>query len=71
MANESVVSLVEPEGKSEVESKVESEVKLEASSAANNNGYELLHSKSPVFYDLYERKSELQQQVLTRMTVAV
>ena len=62
MANESVVSLVEPEGKSEVESKVESEVKLEASSAANNNGYELLHSKSPVFYDLYERKSELQHQ---------
>jgi 2-oxoisovalerate ferredoxin oxidoreductase beta subunit len=58
MANESVVSLVEPEGKS----KVESEVKLEASSAANNNGYERVHSKSPLFYDLYERKSELKHQ---------
>lgn len=26
------------------------------------NGYELIHSKSPVFYDLYERKSELRHQ---------
>jgi len=26
------------------------------------NGYEISHSKSPVFYDLYERKSELKQQ---------
>jgi 2-oxoisovalerate ferredoxin oxidoreductase beta subunit len=29
---------------------------------ANNNGYEIIHSKSPVFYDLYERKSDLQHQ---------
>jgi 2-oxoisovalerate ferredoxin oxidoreductase beta subunit len=28
----------------------------------SNNGYELLHSKSEIFYDLYERKSELQGQ---------
>jgi 2-oxoisovalerate ferredoxin oxidoreductase beta subunit len=26
------------------------------------NGYKLIHSKSPVFYDLYERKSELRHQ---------
>jgi 2-oxoisovalerate ferredoxin oxidoreductase beta subunit len=30
--------------------------------AASNDGYEPLHSKSPLFYDLYERKSELQKQ---------
>jgi len=28
----------------------------------SNDGYEVIHSKSPVFYDLYERKSELKQQ---------
>ncbi len=28
----------------------------------SNNGYELLHQKSEIFYDLYERKSELQGQ---------
>jgi 2-oxoisovalerate ferredoxin oxidoreductase beta subunit len=28
----------------------------------SNNGYEVVHSKSPVFYDLYERKSDLQHQ---------
>jgi 2-oxoisovalerate ferredoxin oxidoreductase beta subunit len=27
-----------------------------------NNGYELIHSKSPLFYDTYERKSDLQHQ---------
>jgi 2-oxoisovalerate ferredoxin oxidoreductase beta subunit len=27
-----------------------------------NNGYEVVHSKSPVFYALYERKAELQHQ---------
>ena len=46
MANESVISTVDPEVKSEV----------------NNNGYETIHSKSPVFFDLYERKSELKHQ---------
>ncbi|HEX6504472.1 MAG TPA: 2-oxoacid:acceptor oxidoreductase family protein [Terriglobales bacterium] len=29
---------------------------------AGKNGYELIHSKSPVFYDTYERKSDLQHQ---------
>ena len=46
MANESVISTVDPESKSEI----------------HNNGYEAVHSKSPLFYDLYERKSELKHQ---------
>lgn len=46
MANESVISAVDPEVKSEV----------------NNNGYETVHSRSPLFFDLYERKSELKHQ---------
>jgi len=29
---------------------------------AQMNGYEIIHSKSPVFYDVYERKSELKHQ---------
>jgi 2-oxoisovalerate ferredoxin oxidoreductase beta subunit len=58
MANESVVSLMEPEDKVEVKS----EVKLEATPDVNNNGYELIHSRSSVFYDLFERKSELKNQ---------
>jgi 2-oxoisovalerate ferredoxin oxidoreductase beta subunit len=28
----------------------------------SKNGYEVIHSKSPVFYDVYERKSELKHQ---------
>ena len=28
----------------------------------SNNGYEVVHSKSPVFYPLYQRKAELQHQ---------
>ena len=54
MADENVISVVDPEVKSEASSKVGSEV--------NNNGYEAVHSKSPLFYDLYERKSELKHQ---------
>ncbi len=53
MANESVV-LMEPEVKPETKSDISPEV--------NNNGYDLIHSKSPVFYDLFDRKSELQHQ---------
>ena len=30
--------------------------------AAHANGYELLHGKSPAFYDVYERKAELKHQ---------
>ena len=29
---------------------------------AEKNGYEVIHSKSPVFYDLYERKADLKHQ---------
>lgn len=46
MANESVISVLDPEVKSGV----------------NDGGYETVHSKSPLFYDLYERKSELKHQ---------
>ncbi|MGB2605510.1 MAG: 2-oxoacid:acceptor oxidoreductase family protein [Candidatus Sulfotelmatobacter sp.] len=50
MTDESVVSVVEPD----VNSDVGPEVK--------DDGYEVVHSKSPLFYDLYERKSELKHQ---------
>lgn len=38
------------------------EMKVIEESAISRNGYELIHSKSPVFYDLYERKTELRHQ---------
>jgi 2-oxoisovalerate ferredoxin oxidoreductase beta subunit len=50
MRDESVISVADPE------------IRSEASSELNNNGYETIHSKSPLFYDLYERKSELKHQ---------
>jgi 2-oxoisovalerate ferredoxin oxidoreductase beta subunit len=34
----------------------------EVSSKVSEDGYEVIHSKSPLFYDLYERKSELKHQ---------
>ncbi len=46
MEDENVIGLVDPEVKAEI----------------SNNGYEVVHSKSPLFYDLYERKSELKHQ---------
>lgn len=58
MASESVISRVAPEAKPEIGSEVE----LEVSAAVTDDGYEPVHSKSPVFFDLYERKSELQHQ---------
>ncbi|MBZ5666214.1 MAG: 2-oxoacid:acceptor oxidoreductase family protein [Acidobacteriia bacterium] len=54
MANESVVS--------EAGLEIKTVIKPEDSSAANNDAYESIHSKSPLFYDLYERKSELKNQ---------
>ena len=75
MANESVTSVGDPEVKSEAKFELKSEVRIseakpDASPAVDpkvganaiDNGYELIHSKSPVFYDLYERKSDLQHQ---------
>jgi 2-oxoisovalerate ferredoxin oxidoreductase beta subunit len=54
MPNESVSSVVDPEVKSEGSS--------EAGAKVTNDGYETVHSRSPLFYDLYERKSELKHQ---------
>ncbi len=62
MANESAISLAEPKVESEVKPETKSEPGPGVSREANNNGYELVHSKSPLFYDLYERKSELKHQ---------
>ena len=50
MANESVISAMDPE------------LKFELSPEVSNDEYEAVHSRSPVFYDLYERKSELKHQ---------
>ena len=58
MANESVIGVADPEIKPEIKSEAKSEVSPEM----NDNGYDLIHSKSPLFYDLYERKSELKNQ---------
>src|SRR5271165_3276802 len=74
MANESVINIVDPEEK--LESKfdkqlenrlaVELEVKVEPppepKGDTSDNGYDVILSKSPLFYDLYERKSELKHQ---------
>lgn len=49
--------LDQPEGKPETGVKNALDV-----SPVKNDGYEVVHSKSPVFYDLYERKSELKHQ---------
>ncbi len=51
---------MDPEAKSEVKVAVKSELKPQAS--GKNDAYETVHSKSPLFYDLYERKSELKHQ---------
>lgn len=65
MANETVTSVVDSEvasgSKFDSKSGSKSEARSEAG-VANDNGYEVVHSKSPLFYDLYERKSELKHQ---------
>jgi 2-oxoisovalerate ferredoxin oxidoreductase beta subunit len=75
MANESVISGTDQKNKLEVktEIKVEAATKVqntelqnqanpEVDPKLNSDGYEEIHSKSPLFYDLYERKAELQNQ---------
>src|ERR1035437_5530593 len=70
MANESLIGVVDPgvklDVKLEVKPENESAVNPQANAAVDNevsnNGYELVHSKSPLFYDLYERKAELKHQ---------
>ncbi len=54
MVNESVISVADPEIKFEASPKADLKV--------NDDGYETVHSKSPLFFDLYERKSELKHQ---------
>ena len=39
----------------------EIKIKSESAEQANDDAYDLLHQKSPVFFDLYERKSELKK----------
>ncbi|MGP0097989.1 MAG: 2-oxoacid:acceptor oxidoreductase family protein [Terriglobales bacterium] len=57
MANESVVSLMDPELNLEAKSDAN-----ETAATVSDNGYEPVQSRSPVFYDLFERKSELKNQ---------
>jgi len=60
MANERGTGTVDPEAKLELKVEVKSEPGPAAS--PTNNGYDIIHSKSPLFYDLYDRKSELKHQ---------
>src|ERR1700686_1318906 len=54
MADENVISALHPE--------VQSEPISAASAGVKGDGYEVIHEKSPLFYDLYERTAELKQQ---------
>jgi len=45
-----------------MEPEVKPETKSDTSPEANAEAYDLIHSRSPLFYDLYERKSELKHQ---------
>ncbi len=58
MEVESVIGVDGLEAKSEVTAEAQSKASLEVS----KDGYEPIHSKSPVFFDLYQRKSELKHQ---------
>src|SRR5664279_5545655 len=53
---------IKPEVKLDVKFEIKPEASLEVGAKVNNDGYEPVHSKSPLFYDLYERKSELKHQ---------
>jgi len=54
METESAINVVNPE--------VSSEIAEKAGPGLDNDAYEIVHSKSHVFYDLYERKTELKHQ---------
>ena len=60
MANDSVIS--SEEARLKVEVKVTPGPEETAGANGNEKEYESIHSKSPLFYDLYERKSELKNQ---------
>jgi 2-oxoisovalerate ferredoxin oxidoreductase beta subunit len=61
MADENVVMVAVPEVNSEAEAEA-SKIEARPEAIADDNGYEAIHSKSPLFFDLYERKSELKHQ---------
>ncbi len=62
MANERGTSTVDPEAKLELKVEAKSEGSPEVGEGLSNNGYDIIHSKSPLFYDLYDRKAELKHQ---------
>ncbi len=64
MANESVISVAIPEASLEVKLEVKPEGQLAPASGpgVNDAAYEAVHSRSPLFYDFFERKSELKNQ---------
>jgi 2-oxoisovalerate ferredoxin oxidoreductase beta subunit len=73
MANESVINIVDPEEKFEAKLDKQSEGRVAVELRVNvepppepkgdsSDGYDVIHSRSPLFYDLYERKSELKHQ---------
>ena len=66
MANESVISTADQPSKLEVKTELKVELKpetnLDGDSKLNPDGYEEIHSRPSVFYDLYDRKAELQHQ---------
>jgi 2-oxoisovalerate ferredoxin oxidoreductase beta subunit len=55
MANENAITATGSEAEVETETRP-------GGGSPDRNGYETIHSKSPLFYDLYERKSELKHQ---------
>ncbi len=66
MANEGGIGVVDPKNK--LDSKLDVNVDITSDlengihAEGMNAAYEQIHSKSPLFYDLYERKSELKNQ---------
>lgn len=62
MANESVISEAETEMQVDSKSGNNDSVKYESKSEVNTDQYDRVHAKSSVFYDLYERKSDLKHQ---------
>jgi len=62
MANESVISVADQKVTLKVEVDLMPEAKPIVDPKTNPDAYEEIHSRSPLFYDLYERKSELKHQ---------
>ncbi len=62
MADENVIGATGPKVKLDVKFEPKSEASPELAANPSDDGYEITHSRSPVFYDLYERKEELKHQ---------